>query len=574
MGGLEHIEFPSQVTVTGSGKEATRISSSVPQGIDGAAPFTLNDGTVVQDCWLEGTLYNGYYQTLVGMAAIPDQDITTYLMRVKITGDSDGIFIWTNQLHTYRLYAYDCDISTKYDAVAVLGSSFNPQYVELWNCTLTVQQPDPIPAHVSNCVNVRTGVVRLFNCTLNATGDENSVQTDGIYAWNLGTAEVYDCTFNVSSPAGQAFDFIIQDDAQVIVGGGQGSGAGGSYTSDAGREVYTTAPDSSVVGRQVFYNNSRFDNQDSAANVADAGAIAPDKTALLAGETATAANYTSYARGINGIIVDLAGPHGAITAADFLFRTGTSSDLDEWTEAPAPLSVVVLGGEGEGHSDRIEITWADNVIQNEWLQVIVKGNDSLGGNDTNTGLAASDVFFFGNRIGDTFAEAPPTVMTTNAADEIAARTNPGYSQPIESVYDFNRDGLVNAADQIIARTNVGFLTRIIDWPSPSAPAEADVMTDGSGSAVASALAAQPGTARRSVPAPPPLAISTRSAEGQIRPTAAATLRSIDARSMQLPLPGKMIRPIDADQVFATELFDGGAPIDGLLFDVSCGRVPR
>ena len=42
------------------------------------------------------------------------------------------------------------------------------------------------------------------------------------------------------------------------------------------------------------------------ASATDDEAIASDKVALLPGETATFANYTSYARGINGIMVDIA----------------------------------------------------------------------------------------------------------------------------------------------------------------------------------------------------------------------------------------------------------------------------
>ncbi|MCK4275430.1 MAG: hypothetical protein KAX78_02885, partial [Phycisphaerae bacterium] len=53
-----------------------------------------------------------------------------------------------------------------------------------------------------------------------------------------------------------------------------------------------------VLGRYVFYNNSALDGLDPAANAADDGAIATDKTALLGGSTAAFANYTSYSRGI------------------------------------------------------------------------------------------------------------------------------------------------------------------------------------------------------------------------------------------------------------------------------------
>ncbi len=449
MGGTEHIEFPAHVTVTGAGKQLTRISSGVPQGLDGAATFTLNDQTIVQDCWLEGTLYNGAYQTLVGMAAIPDNDITTYLKRVKITGDSDGIFIWTNQFHTYRLYAYDCEISTRYDAVAVLGSSFNPQYVELWNCTLTVQQPDAIPAHISNAVNISTGQVRLINCTLNATGDAESVQTAGIFAWNLGTVEVLNCTFNVTDPTGTAFDFWMVGDAQITVSGGEGSGSAGAYTSNTDGEVYVTAPHATVVNRAVFYNNSTFDGRDPDAGVSDAAAIAIDKMALFPGQTGTFANYTSYTRGINGVIIDLLGPHGAISADDFVFQVNISPQPDVWLDAPAPVSVTILGGEGEGNAERIEIIWTDGAIRNTWLQVTMLANEA-------TGLAMPDVFMFGNLLGET-GSVTNLVALTNAQDAIAIWNQIQAVVPITSPYDFNRDGQVTSADARIPRIFAGYL---------------------------------------------------------------------------------------------------------------------
>ena len=56
---------------------------------------------------------------------------------------------------------------------------------------------------------------------------------------------------------------------------------------------------SSVVGRNVFYNNSRFDGNDPRATAADDYAIATDKSALLPGQTAKFGNYTSFRGGIN-----------------------------------------------------------------------------------------------------------------------------------------------------------------------------------------------------------------------------------------------------------------------------------
>ena len=66
----------------------------------------------------------------------------------------------------------------------------------------------------------------------------------------------------------------------------------------------------------------------------------------------------------------------------------------------------------------------------------------------NTGLAAADVFYFGNLVGESGNDATVTV-----ADEDAALNNrTGFTlASITNNYDYNRDGRVNAADALIAR---------------------------------------------------------------------------------------------------------------------------
>ncbi|MEX0677546.1 MAG: proprotein convertase P-domain-containing protein [Pirellulales bacterium] len=226
----------------------------------------------------------------------------------------------------------------------------------------------------------------------------------------------------------------------------------------------------SVVGRFLFYNQSTFDGNDGATGAADDAAMATDKVAYLPGAgIATAASVSSYSRGINGIMVDVANASGTIAADDFTFRLGNNDTPGTWTAALDPLAVVVRAGAGVGGSDRVEIVWAERVIANTWLAVIVEGNDAAGGFNTNTGLAASDVFFFGSRIGDTANDNSPTSLLTNAADEIAVRNNPGLGATIANQYDFDRNGVVNASDQIIARSNGGFITRINISSPPAAP---------------------------------------------------------------------------------------------------------
>ncbi len=265
-----------------------------------------------------------------------------------------------------------------------------------------------------------------------------------------------------------------------------------------------------IVGRYLFYANSKF-----AAQATNDAAIAPDKTPYFAGDgVASPASATSYSLGINGMMVDLSGTHGIISSDDFAFKIGDTNDPGTWAAAPQPSQVLVRPGAGVGGSDRIELVWPDGAIKNTWLQVTVKGDDSAGGYNTHTGLVASDIFYFGNLVGDSFAGTPPMALVTNVNDEIGVRTHYTFQQPVTNIFDFNKDGLVNVNDELIARTNYNLLFRI-DLPAPGALPTAVVAVleqqttagdavdsirasaaDPSGAAVATALAlppASPGT---------------------------------------------------------------------------------
>jgi hypothetical protein len=142
-----------------------------------------------------------------------------------------------------------------------------------------------------------------------------------------------------------------------------------------------------VVGRHVFYNNSAWDVGD------DNAAVDPSKSPLLPGGVAESANSTSYSLGINGIMVDIDGLTGTPAAGDFVFNINQAASPNSWSLAPAPESVTVHAGEGVGGSDRITIIWTDGAIANQWIEVTVLAT-------ANTGLAAADVFYFGNATGD------------------------------------------------------------------------------------------------------------------------------------------------------------------------------
>ena len=196
----------------------------------------------------------------------------------------------------------------------------------------------------------------------------------------------------------------------------------------------------------MFYNGSSFDGNDSTANASDDLAIS-SKTALLPGQVATFANYTSYSKGINGLFIDL-GNLGAtaLSASDFSFSTGNSDAASAFQPLGVNPEISVRPGAGVNGSDRVSLIFPDASVTKTWLQVTVKANAA-------TGLSSDDVFYFGNVIGETGGSSVNAVV--NLSDVSLTRTNQsGFgSVGIGSLYDFDRNGRVNLADLSIARTN-------------------------------------------------------------------------------------------------------------------------
>ena len=222
---------------------------------------------------------------------------------------------------------------------------------------------------------------------------------------------------------------------------------GTSSPSTAVSPLSASFATATVVGRWIFYNNSVFDGNDPTANSNDDAAIAPDKQALLPGQASTFANFTSYSSGINGIMIDVADLAGTPTASDFNFLVGDTTNLSSWAAAPAPASVLVRPGAGVLGSTRIEITWADGSMRDEWLQVSVAA-------DSNTGLTTPDVFYFGNLTGSANGTLSNGQYIVTSNDSSTARNDPhGFTNPVADWYptDFNRHGKVDVSDQLIAR---------------------------------------------------------------------------------------------------------------------------
>jgi hypothetical protein len=231
--------------------------------------------------------------------------------------------------------------------------------------------------------------------------------------------------------------------------------AGGSNIADlAGNPLASAVTaefviESAVVGRSLFYNQSRFDGNNAAAGVADDAAIATDKVPLLPGGTSTFANYTSYGRGLNGIMIDIAGlPPEGLSASDFSFKVGNTSTPSEWATLPATPTVSVRSIGGAIGPSRISLIWPSGAAIKQWLQVTVKANN-------NTGLTEPDVFYFGSAVGEAGNVAGD--YTVSITDELLARNNPVSISPgtqVTNRFDYNRDGTVSVVDQLLARNNI------------------------------------------------------------------------------------------------------------------------
>ena len=258
----------------------------------------------------------------------------------------------------------------------------------------------------------------------------------------------------------------------VSISGGALEGVQSAQVTIAGENVKLDAnpPAPEVVARRIFYNNSYFDGYDPQAGASDDNAVDAGKHALLPDETVVSANYTSYWRGINGIMVDITGLDAGYTpvVGDFGIRINESPDTNTWASWPAE-SVDVRRDVGGGGFDRVTLTWPDGAIRNQWVEVTVKAGGGLG-------LDADDVFYFCNAVADTGGGGEVDI-----GDYGTLTGELGLSGGIDALRaDLNRDGWVDLTDFAIMRANFGnsvVLPSILAAPPPPAPVAGEVGSD-------------------------------------------------------------------------------------------------
>ena len=395
---------------------------------------------------------------------------------------------------------------------------------------IDVDQGNNAPAADANGpyeVDLNTGLV------LDGTGsgDPDTVYGDSIvaYDWDIASG-TYSLSGDSPSLTPAQIDALGTGEFPVILTVTDTFGV-----TDSDQTTLTVNSLAEVVGRHIFYNNSALD-----AGGDDDAAIDPNKTALLPGGVASSANYTSYSRGINGIMVDIDGMKGSPKVGDFNIDVNTAAGPDTWSSGPDP-SVSIRSGEGVNGSDRITLTWADGEIQNQWVRVTVRAT-------AKTGLDADDVFYLGNVVGDTNDNG-----AVDSSDLNTLVAEFGLRGGAELDTDFNVDGRVNLADMVIMRGNFGNSVGMPTAPATAPPAAAAPL------AAAAAPASEPNVDI--------LAESATSNEQDAIIGGDAPLGLppvlLEVAPIDLPAPAPILEPVGPDDVLL-----GDTPIPGDGLDVS------
>ncbi len=438
--------------------DSSLISNVVVGNISGFDAYPLFDPVLIGDVTGDGTL-SGQDASLVAQKSvgftvtqIPDLPAGNTLS-TPVTGLDPTVTIPSNVLeHPGDTFTIPVSIS---DISGLLGANFSLGFnaSKLQFVSATIGAADPNFAVYANADNVN-GALQL--------GLSNNSFPAG-----PGSGTIAFLTFTVAGSAASGTSPVAisgsPDNAH-----GLNEGALPLTTVNGSINIQTA----SVGGQFVFYNgSSKFDvkTDASVANSADFNAIATDKSALLPGQTATFANYTSYSLGLNGILIDFVnmGSGATFSAGDFIFKVGNSNTPGTWANAPTPLSITaIVGPNGDTYAD---IIWANNAIQNQYLQVTVIAN-------SHTHLSTNNVFYYGNAIGETGDSTANA--NVNATDTARVQNNQsGFATVgITNLYDVNRDGRVNATDTALVQSHQsGFSAlKLITVPATPAPAATTV----------------------------------------------------------------------------------------------------
>jgi len=239
----------------------------------------------------------------------------------------------------------------------------------------------------------------------------------------------------------------------------------------------------------VFYRNSEFERLGGLLSAIDGS-----RSLLRAGSTSqvtTSTNVTSYSRGINGVLLEVAGLEaGSLTTSDFIFRVAPPGAFgavtpSTWPIAPDPESIEILPRSNDMPA-RVKIGWKDNAIENTWLQIIVLAN-------SNTQLAERATYYVGHVLGDVDFSGPSYRITTidvSLVQSAVANQLVGASE----VRDVDKDRRVTTMDLALVRSLVSNSVRLRTITVPAAGSGAEGEGDGGAGLLAAPLPASGGSA--------------------------------------------------------------------------------
>jgi hypothetical protein len=222
-----------------------------------------------------------------------------------------------------------------------------------------------------------------------------------------------------------------------------------------------------VSNRQVFYKGSSY------AQLGGVNAALDPSKILLRSSTSpqvtSSANVVNYSRGINGVVLDFAGlAKNTLSLSDFSFRVAPAGVVggvspNDWPLAPTPSVFDVTPGI-DSIPTRVRLEWEDNLIQNTWLQILVKAN-------ANTGLVNREVYYLGHAMADVSVADQYQVSSSDLALIQGSISNSLLA--VSDVRDVNKDRRVTAADLSFVQVKVSESVLLQNLLVPSAGSAAE-----------------------------------------------------------------------------------------------------
>ncbi len=393
---------------------------------------------------------------LIFTASAMDSDLPAQTLRYLLIGaplgaqiDSiTGVFQWTPTLaqgpgfYTFRVQVFDDGSPNRMDEeeITVTVNHVNQPP------TLTVLTPQVLGGVLQELSNHGTwSDLDSANISLTASLGQIAKNNDGTWSW----------AFTASTPLTAEIVTITAHDGL-----------------DSSTVSFTITAVVNVANTKVYYKNSAYSA--GGTNVADA--LDPSKILAHAGLdplTLSYANLINTTRGINGIVIDIAGmPASSLTTDDFRFRMSPQGLFNEaanppsvWGQAPAPSGIFVAPSTSTSPA-RIRVEWLDNTIANRWLQISVIAND-------HTGLPATEVFYLGHLQGELNGQLTAGAYFVTNADLTMVLPIAGGAMPITNIRDVDKNRFILNSDGVAIRDSViaGLALRNIMIPASGSASE-------------------------------------------------------------------------------------------------------